>query len=128
MISARRNPGRSVIDPSARGCARHDTHLACRLSLVGAVVAVDALANAHRFEPTVIDDVRRRHLGARGSAYLTEVVANRLSNSPMETRIRLAVEYDGKNHRTQERALRDLTRQAYLSGEGPDGPALHGQW
>ena len=124
--------------------------LACRLPLVEAVVAVDALANAHRFEPAVIDDLRQRHLGARGSAHLTEVIrlANRLSDSPMETRIRLvivfdglpvpvlqhpvgpyfldmaypairlAVEYDGKNHRTQERALRDLTRQAYLSGEG----------
>ena len=110
--------------------------LACRLPLVEAVVAVDALANVHRFEPAVIDDVRRRHLGARGSAHLTEVVrvANRLSDSPMETRIRLvivfdglpepvlqhpvgpyfldmaypvirlAVEYDGKNHRSQELA------------------------
>ena len=36
--------------------------LACRLPLVvEAVVAVDALANAHRFEPAVIDDLRRRH-------------------------------------------------------------------
>lgn len=124
--------------------------LACRLPLVEAVVAVDALAHAHRFEPAVVDDLRRRHLGARGSAHLTEVVrlADRLSGSPMETRIRLvivfdglpvpvlqhpvgpyfldmaypairlAVEYDGKDHRTQERALRDLTRQAHLSGEG----------
>ena len=75
-------------------------------------------------------------------------MANRLSDSPMETRIRLvivfdglpvpvlqhpvgpyfldmaypairlAVEYDGQAHRTQKRALRDLTRQAYLSGTG----------
>ncbi len=29
--------------------------------------------------------------------------------------IRLALEYDGDAHRTQERAMRDLTRQAYLS-------------
>ena len=29
--------------------------------------------------------------------------------------IRLAIEYDGDAHRTQERAMRDLTRQAYLS-------------
>lgn len=124
--------------------------LACRLPLVEAVVAVDALANAHRFEPAAIGDVRRHHLGARGSAHLTDVVrlADRLSDSPMETRIRLvivfadlpvpvlqhpvgpyfldmaypviklAVEYDGRAHRTQERALRDLTRQAYLSGAG----------
>jgi hypothetical protein len=39
--------------------------------------------------------------------------------------IRLAVEYDGQTHRTQKRALRDLTRQAYLSGKGMGGPALH---
>jgi very-short-patch-repair endonuclease len=32
--------------------------------------------------------------------------------------IRLAVEYDGETHRTQERAMRDLERQAYLSAAG----------
>jgi very-short-patch-repair endonuclease len=32
--------------------------------------------------------------------------------------IRLAIEYDGEAHRTQERAMRDLERQAYLSAAG----------
>ena len=72
-------------------------------------------------------------------------LANRLSQSPMESRmrlvivfgglpapvlqhpvgpffldlsyptIRLAIEYDGDAHRTQGRAMRDLDRQAFLS-------------
>lgn len=76
--------------------------------------------------------------------------SNPLSGSPMETRIRLAlrdaglpapvlqhrvgpydldlaypelllaIEYDGKEHRTQERAMRDLVRQAHLTREGWD--------
>jgi very-short-patch-repair endonuclease len=32
--------------------------------------------------------------------------------------IRLAIEYDGETHRVQERALRDLDRQAYLTDAG----------
>jgi very-short-patch-repair endonuclease len=91
-----------------------------------------------------------RRLGARGSAQLPEVarLANRLAESPMETRIRmaihngglpapvlqlpvgpyrldmaypairLAVEYDGREHLVPERALRDLDRQAWLSTAG----------
>jgi len=121
--------------------------LACGLPLVEAVVAVDALSHAHRFDPADVAGLRQRHLGARGSAQLDDVIrlANRLSQSPMETRIRLivvfdglpvpvlqhpvgpyfldmaypairiSIEYDGDAHRTQERAMRDLTRQAYLS-------------
>jgi very-short-patch-repair endonuclease len=143
----RSGPVEHVVVTAARRTA-YD--LACRLPLVDAVVAVDALANAHRFEPAAIGGLRQRHLGARGSAHLTEVIrlANRLSDSPMETRIRLvivfdglpvpvlqhpvgpyfldmaypairlAVEYDGQAHRSQQRALRDLTRQAYLSSRG----------
>ena len=121
--------------------------LACSLPLVEAVVAVDALSYAHRFDPADVGELSRLHLGARGSAQLAHVIrlANRLSQSPMESRIRLiiifdglpvpvlqhpvgpyfldmaypairlAVEYDGDAHRTQERAMRDLTRQAWLS-------------
>jgi very-short-patch-repair endonuclease len=121
--------------------------LACELPLTEAVVAVDALSNVHKFEPADLDELRRRHLGARGSAQLDEVVrlANRLSQSPMESRmrlaivfdglpvpvlqhpvgpflldlaypgIRLAIEYDGDAHRMQGRAMRDLDRQAYLT-------------
>jgi very-short-patch-repair endonuclease len=121
--------------------------LACELPLTEAVVALDALSHAHKFEPAEIAELRRRHLGARGSAQLDEVIrlANRLSQSPMESRrrlvivfdglpapvlqhpvgpffldlaypaLRLAIEYDGDAHRTQDRAMRDLDRQAYLS-------------
>ena len=32
--------------------------------------------------------------------------------------IRLAIEYDGEAHRVQQRAMRDLDRQAYLSDAG----------
>jgi very-short-patch-repair endonuclease len=124
--------------------------LACALPLTDAVVAVDALAHAHKFDPGDLTHLRRRHLGARGSAQLDEVLrlANRLSQSPMESRVRLlivfaglpvpvlqhsvgpfyldmaypairvAIEYDGDDHRTQERALRDLHRQAWLTDHG----------
>ena len=124
--------------------------LACELPLTEAVVAVDALSHVHKFQPADIAELRRRHLGARGSAQLDEVIrlANRLSQSPMESRmrlvivfdglpapvlqhpvgpffldlaypaIRLAIEYDGDAHRTQGRAMRDLDRQAYLSDNG----------
>ena len=121
--------------------------LACDLPLTEAVLSLDALSHVHKFEPADITELRRRHLGARGSAQLDEVVrlANRLSQSPMESRmrlvivfdglpvpvlqhpvgpffldlaypaLRLAIEYDGDAHRTQGRAMRDLDRQAYLS-------------
>lgn len=124
--------------------------LARRGSLTEAVVAVDALSHACGFAPQDVVAFGRRHLGARGSARLPEVVrlSNPLSDSPMETRIRLAivlgglpepvlqhpigpylldmayprvrlaVEYDGRDHLTQERAARDLARQAYLSRAG----------
>lgn len=32
--------------------------------------------------------------------------------------IRLGIEYDGREHLTQERALRDLDRQAYITAAG----------
>jgi very-short-patch-repair endonuclease len=118
--------------------------------LVEAVVAVDALSHRHGFVPQAVLDVRSRHLGARGSGQLPEVVrlANPLAESPMESRtrliivldglpvpalqhpvgpyvldlaypaIRLAIEYDGEAHRVQQRAMRDLDRQAYLSDAG----------
>lgn len=124
--------------------------LARRESLVDAVVAVDALARTHPFSLDALVEMGRRHLGARGTSRLPEVLrwANPLAESPMETRIRLAVvrgglpmptlqypvgpyrldmayptirlgiEYDGREHLGQERALRDLDRQAYLTTAG----------
>lgn len=124
--------------------------LARRRSIVEAVVAVDALTHAFPFAPQDLIAFSYHHLGARGSARLPEVVrlANPLAESPMETRIRLAIlfdglpmpvlqhpvgpylldlaypeirlgiEYDGREHLKPERALRDLDRQAYLTANG----------
>jgi len=124
--------------------------LACGPTLVEAVVAVDALAHAHEFEPATLAVMARRHLGARGSGTLAEVIelADPRAESPMETRIRLAIvfdglpvpvlqhpvggyrldmaypdvwiaiEYDGAEHRKQRKAMRDLDRQAHLTAAG----------
>jgi len=124
--------------------------LARHTPLVDGVVALDALARVHSFDPAVLRELDRRHLGARGSRRLVEVLrlADPLSGSPMETRIRLAVvsgglpvpllqhpvgpyfldlaypairlaiEYDGRDHLDPARALRDLDRQAYLTAAG----------
>jgi very-short-patch-repair endonuclease len=124
--------------------------LACRGSLVDAVVGVDALAHRFGFPPQDVVRCAYRHPGRRGAARLPRVVrlANPLADSPMETRIRLAivlaglpvpelqypvgpyeldmaypdlklaVEYDGREHLTQHRAMRDLNRQAYLTEAG----------
>jgi len=121
-----------------------------RSPLVEAVVAVDALARIAGFSPQELVPFGHPRLGARGSAQLREVArrANPLAESPMETRIRmaihdaglpppvlqhpvgpyrldlaypvirLAVEYDGGEHRAPERALRDLERQARLTSLG----------
>jgi very-short-patch-repair endonuclease len=121
-----------------------------RAPLVEAVVAVDALAHVHRVDPHEVLVLARRHLGARGSAQLPQVVelADRRADSPMETRIRLAlqfhglprpelqhpvgpyvldlaypavriaVEYNGRDHLDPDRALRDLEREAYLTAAG----------
>lgn len=124
--------------------------LACRLPMVEAVVAVDALAHRFALDPWDVVRFGYRYLGATGSGQLPEVarLADRLAESPMETRIRLAirfdglpvpvlqhpvggydldmaypevllaVEYDGREHLTPARARRDLDRQAYLSAAG----------
>jgi very-short-patch-repair endonuclease len=126
--------------------------LARRTSLLDAVIALDAIAHRYEFEPSEVLVFGRRHLGARGSGRLPEVVrrSNRLADSPMETRIRMAIEdaglvvpllqhpvgpyaldmaypgirlgieYDGREHLTQERAMRDLVREAFIARAGWD--------
>jgi very-short-patch-repair endonuclease len=121
-----------------------------RAPLVEAVVAVDALAHVHGFHPRDVLVVGRRHLGARGSAQLPQVVelSDPRAGSPMESRIRLAlrsgglplpalqhpvgpyeldlaypavrvaIEYNGRDHLDPGRALRDLEREAYLTAAG----------
>ena len=109
-------------------------------------MAVDALARG-RFSLEALRAFASAHRGDRGLARLRAAVAvaDPLSGSPMESRIRvaihryrlplpqlqfpvgpflldlaypairLAIEYDGREHRTPERARRDLEREAYLT-------------
>jgi very-short-patch-repair endonuclease len=67
--------------------------LARRGGLVDRVVAVDALSNAHRFDPPQVLGLAERYRGARGTGGLAEVVdlADARSGSPMETRLRLLI-------------------------------------
>jgi hypothetical protein len=67
--------------------------LACRLDPDEAVVAVDRLANEHRFHPDLLLNFGARYRGRRGVARLAEVLcrAERFAGSPMETRMRLVV-------------------------------------
>jgi uncharacterized protein DUF559 len=62
-------------------------------TLVEKVVAVDALTYRHGFGVEAVRELARRYFGVRGSAELPRVLAlaNPLSESPMETRIRLAL-------------------------------------
>jgi very-short-patch-repair endonuclease len=123
-----------------------------RPPLVEAVVAVDALSRVGGFPSGELITFGYDHLGAPGSRLLVAAIAlaDPLSGSPMETRIRLAmreaglptpvlqhpvgpyaldlaypelllaIEYDGREHLTQERAMRDLLRQAHLTRAGWD--------
>lgn len=65
--------------------------LARRGPLVDRVVAVDALANRHRFSPDLLLHFANRYRGARGNDGLPEVLAHadRRAGSPMETRLRM---------------------------------------
>jgi hypothetical protein len=64
-----------------------------RLPFVEAVVAVDALAHRHGFDPAELLDRRAVTPGARGSRRLDQVVAHAdpRAESPPETRLRLAL-------------------------------------
>jgi len=57
------------------------------------VVAVDRLANRHRFVPDRVEELCARHPGRRGVARIPGVLAlaTPYSGSPMETRIRLLI-------------------------------------
>jgi very-short-patch-repair endonuclease len=115
-----------------------------------AIMAVDALRYACALDPGDVRAVALRHPGARGACRLPEVLrrSTHLAQSPMESRIRiaiedaglpapelqyrvgpyyldmayperlLAVEHDGREHLTPERARRDLERQAYVTRAG----------
>ena len=67
--------------------------LARRPDLSQAVVAVDRLANRHRFHPDLLLELCARDRGHRGVARVPAVVAlaNPYAGSPMETRLRLLI-------------------------------------
>jgi hypothetical protein len=86
-----------------------------RPGLREAVVAVDALANAGRFDPTDLLTIARHRPGARGSRQLRRAVAlaDRRAGSPMETRLRLILVLAGlPPPEVQFPVLDDLRRRA----------------
>jgi very-short-patch-repair endonuclease len=119
-------------------------------SLREKVVAVDALAFNCGMDPADVLRLRMQHWGARGVRHVVPVLdlCDARAESPMETRIRLAlhehglpapeiqfeveaggrirrldlaypsvklaIEYDGRDHRGQEQAHEDLLREADL--------------
>ena len=123
-------------------------------TLTERVAAVDALAHHRRLDLADVTVLRHRHLGARNGGEVAQVLglADRLAESPMESRARMAlvlgglpppavqhpvvvrdrryyldlayprwrvaIEYDGADHRTQQRARRDLEREAALASAG----------
>jgi very-short-patch-repair endonuclease len=86
-----------------------------RPDLVEAVVAIDALANVGRFDPTEVLESARRHPGARGCRDLRKAVAlaDRRAGSPMETRLRLILVLRGlPKPEVQFPVLDDVRRRA----------------
>lgn len=71
--------------------------------LVEGVAAVDALARRHPFAPGDLRVLRNRHLGAAGSRKLEAVLAlaDPRADSPMESRIRVALVLGGLQPRVQ---------------------------
>lgn len=137
-----------------RGCLvttaeRTAYDLARQDDLTEAVVAVDTLSHT-RFDPAVLEKTAARHPGDRHIRRLPRVLAlaDARSESPMESRIRLAIvryglplpvlqhpvgayrldlaypelklaiEYDGREHLTPKRARHDLRREAFLTATG----------
>ena len=115
-----------------------------------AIMGVDALRYGCELDLADVRALARCHLGVRGVSGLPEVLrrSTHLAQSPMESRIRiaiedaglptpelqyrvgpyyldmayparlLAIEHDGRKHLIPERARRDLERQAYVTRAG----------
>ncbi|MDT7581279.1 MAG: hypothetical protein QOK35_2543 [Pseudonocardiales bacterium] len=104
-------------------------------SLVEAVVAADALAPAEpsapggAFVPADLLRLRNRHLGARNSRRLAEVVAltDPLAASPMETRTRLALVLNGLPPPVSQFEVRGAGHRHYLDLPGPGLPPVPGR-
>lgn len=91
-------------------------------TLVEKVVAVDALAHRHGFAVDAVRQLAGRYLGARGGAELPRVLrlANPLSESPMETRIRLALVLAGLPAPAVQHPVRGFGRSYRLDLAYPD--------
>jgi very-short-patch-repair endonuclease len=91
-------------------------------TLVEKVVAVDALAYRHRITVDVVREFARRHSGVHGSADLPRVLAlaNPLAESPMETRIRLALVLAGLPVPAVQHRVRGFGRSHRLDLAYPD--------
>lgn len=130
--------------------ARTGYDLARRVPRIEAVAAIDALTHHGKIDPACVLEIAARYPGARGYRRLAGLVAlaDRRAQSPMETRLRLAlhdgglpppvlqhpvgpyfldlsypdlllaIEYNGGHHRTAEQALYDLDREAYVVARG----------
>lgn len=140
-------PDRTVTATSAQRTA---FDLARRAERTEAVIALDALARVGGFAPDAVLDLATLHPGERGISRLPGLVAlaNPLAESPMETRVRLAlhdhgvrppvlqhpvgkyridlaypdlllgIEYDGGHHLDPVQAREDLAKQAFLTRYG----------
>lgn len=89
--------------------------LGCRLSLIEAVVGVDALARVHGFPPDLLLNFAVRYPRARGVQGLPDVLAlaDPKSGSPPETRLRLLLVRSGlPAPRVQHTVLDDDRRRA----------------
>jgi very-short-patch-repair endonuclease len=90
--------------------------LARRVEREPAVVAVDRLANRHRFHPDRLLELYDRHRGHRGVAQVPDAVAlaTPYSGSPMETRLRLLIVKAGLPRPEVQWVVQDvLTRTAF---------------
>jgi very-short-patch-repair endonuclease len=107
--------------------------LARRGDLIQRVVAVDALANAHGFEPDLLLLNAARHQGSRGNQDIAAVLthADRRAGSPMETRLRLIlvcaglprphVQWPVQNPAARTAAWLDLAYPEHMIGIEYDG-------
>jgi hypothetical protein len=117
--------------------ARTAYDLARRGDLVERVVAVDRLANVHRFDPDLLLQFSARNRRARGNGLVPCVLAHadRRSGSPMETRLRMLIVQAGlprpevqwvvQDERTRTAVWLDLAWPDLMIGIEYEGEASH---
>jgi hypothetical protein len=106
----------SVHDVACTTPLRTAFDLARRPDHAQAVVAVDRLANRHRFHPDRLLELYDRYRGRRGVARIPRVVdmASPYAGSPMETRLRLLITTAGLPRPEVQWVVQDVaTRTAF---------------